>query len=114
MCIRDRLEDGDRPKVLISIDEKGVADQVEKNQLSPRAGEPLFALGNAALMSLNYLVNKVVNRYPDDRIRLAILPKMDAEQYLNALKAHQKLRKAGYGEDVQKSKSNFKKNKVKA
>ena len=25
-------------------------------------------------MSLNYIVNKVVNRYPDDRIRLAVLP----------------------------------------
>ena len=35
---------------------------------------------------------EIVNRYPDDRIRLAILPKADAHLYLDALKAHQKAR----------------------
>ena len=96
-CTGTLLEDGDRPKILISIDEQGVGDRIDTAKLSSKAGEPLFALGNAALMSLNYLVNKVVNRYPDDRIRLAILPKDDAKHYLNALKEHQKLRKESSG-----------------
>jgi hypothetical protein len=68
------VDDGERPKVLVTIEEK--------------AEEPLFVLGNSALMSLNYLVNKIVNRYPDDRIRLAILPASDEQMYRDMLAEH--------------------------
>jgi hypothetical protein len=82
------LEDEDRPKVLVTIDESGPADSLDAERKSDNAGEPLFVLGNAALMSLNYLVNKIVNRYPDDRIRLAILPKADEGLYMRSLEEH--------------------------
>lgn len=82
------LEDGDRPKVLVTIEEKGPAACVPKERRGEDAESPLFVLGNAALMSLNYLTNKIVNRYPDDRIRLAILPKENAVEYLDAFEEH--------------------------
>lgn len=82
------LEDGDRPKVLVIIDEKGPAAHVPKERRGSDSESSLFVLGNAALMSLNYLTNKIVNRYPDDRIRLAILPKENAAEYLDAFEEH--------------------------
>lgn len=87
------IEDGDRPKILVTIDERGPAASVPAERRAHNANEPLFVMGNAALMSLNYLVNKIVNRYPDDRIRLAILPAADERLYLDALADHQKLRR---------------------
>jgi hypothetical protein len=51
-------------------------------------------MGNAALLSLNYLANKVVNRYPDDRIRLAVLPAADERLYLESLEEHQRRARA--------------------
>lgn len=84
------IEDRDRPKVVVTIDEKGPAASLAAEQRSESADQPLFVLGNAALMALNYLVNKVVNRYPDDRIRLAILPKADEPLYLESLAQHLK------------------------
>lgn len=86
------IEDGTRPKVLVTIDERGPSADLPPERRAPNAQEPLFVMGNAALMSLNYLVNKIVNRYPDDRIRLAILPAADEKLYLDALAEHQKLR----------------------
>lgn len=86
------IEDRDRPKVLITIDERGAKRDLPKERRAENAEEPLFVLGNAALMSLNYLVNKIVNRYPDDRIRLAILPKADEALYLESLEQHIKAR----------------------
>jgi hypothetical protein len=91
-CTSTLLDDGNRPKILVTIEETGVGDDVPADQLANNADKPLFALGNAALMSLNYIVNKIVNRYPDDRIRLAILPKSDEASYLSALAAHQQAR----------------------
>ena len=88
------IEDGNRPKVLVTIEERGAAASLPPERRTPTSGEPLFVIGNAALMSLNYLVNKVVNRYPDDRIRLAILPAADERLYLDALTEHQALRRA--------------------
>jgi hypothetical protein len=87
------IEDGSRPKVLVTIDERGPASSLPPERRAPNANEPLFVMGNAALMSLNYLVNKIVNRYPDDRIRLAILPAADERLYVDALAEHQKLRR---------------------
>lgn len=86
------LEDGTRPKVLVTIDDRGPAADVPSERRSADAQEPLFLLGNAALMSLNYLVNKVVNRFPDDRIRLAVLPRADEKLYRDALADHQRTR----------------------
>ncbi len=88
------IEDGDRPKVLVTIEERGPSSAVPPERRAHNANEPLFVMGNAALMSLNYLVNKIVNRYPDDRIRLAILPAADERLYLDALADHQKVRRA--------------------
>jgi hypothetical protein len=87
------IEDGARPKVLVTIAERGPQDKLPPERRAKNAAEPLFIMGNAALMSLNYLVNKIVNRYPDDRIRLAILPKADERLYLDALVEHQKVRR---------------------
>jgi hypothetical protein len=91
------VEDGDRPKVLVAIDDRGPAAELPADQRADNAAEPLFVLGNAALMSLNYLVNKIINRYPDDRIRLAILPKADEALYLDSLAEHRKANKAAEG-----------------
>ena len=89
------LPDGTRPKILVTIDERGPSADVPAERRSPTAQEALFQMGNAALTSLNYLVNKIVNRYPDDRIRLAILPKADERLYLDALVEHQAKRGVG-------------------
>lgn len=43
--------------------------------------KPAFVRGSVELTALNFLVNKIVNRYPNDRIRLVVLPKMDEEEY---------------------------------
>jgi hypothetical protein len=86
------IEDGDKPKILVTIDEKGPASSLPPERRADNANDALFVMGNAALMSLNYLVNKIVNRYPDDRIRLAILPANDERLYLDALAEHQKIR----------------------
>ena len=86
------IEDGDKPKLLVTIDEKGPHARVDR--LGEGAHEPLFVMGNGALLSLNYLANKVVNRYPDDRIRLAVLPSSDEALYLESLQEHQKRKRA--------------------
>lgn len=88
------LEDGDKPKILVTIDERGASSALPATRRSSNAHEPLFVLGNAALMSLNYLVNKIVNRYPDDRIRLAVLPASGERLYLEALAEHRRARAA--------------------
>ncbi|MCP4503138.1 MAG: hypothetical protein GY822_24645 [Deltaproteobacteria bacterium] len=82
------VEDGIRSKVLVSIDDNGPAADLPEARRPEGSKEPLFVLGNAALMSLNYLVNKIVNRYPSDRIRLVILPKADEKTYLDGFAAH--------------------------
>ncbi len=84
------LDDDNRPKVIVTIDERGPQGSLPEERRGRGAGEPLFVLGNAALMSLNYLVNKIVNRYPDDRIRLAILPAADEKLYLESLEEHRR------------------------
>ncbi len=86
------IEDGDKPKLLVTIEEKGPHARV--THLGEGANEPLFVMGNGALLSLNYLANKVVNRYPDDRIRLAVLPASDEPLYLESLDEHQKRKRA--------------------
>ena len=48
-------------------------------------GETVFHKGSSALLSLNFLVNKIVNRYPDDRIRLAVLPIDEEENFRQLL-----------------------------
>ena len=88
------IEDGDKPKLLVTIEEKGPHGKLPAERIPPDASEPLFVMGNAALMSLNYLANKVVNRYPDDRIRLAVLPASDEKLYLESLEEHQKKARA--------------------
>jgi hypothetical protein len=88
------IEDGDKPKLLVTIEEKGPHARLPAERIPGDASEPLFVMGNAALMSLNYLVNKVVNRYPDDRIRLAVLPASEEKLYLESLEAHQKKARA--------------------
>lgn len=88
------LDDENRPKVIVTIEEKGPAASLGEERRGQGAEEPLFVLGNAALMSLNYLVNKIVNRFPDDRIRLAILPAADEKLYLDSLAAHRRLKRA--------------------
>lgn len=52
-------EENGQPKVVVLVDEKG-------------PGSPLFTRNSAALSSLNFLTNKIVNRFPDDRIRLVV------------------------------------------
>ncbi|MCC7111635.1 MAG: hypothetical protein IT382_20235 [Deltaproteobacteria bacterium] len=84
------IEDGTRPKVLVTVEERGPSAAVPVERRAASAGEPLFVMGNGALMSLNYLVNKIVNRFPDDRIRLAILPAADERLYVDALAEHRK------------------------
>ncbi len=91
------IEDGDKPKVLVTIDERGPAPSLPPQRRSENAQEPLFVMGNAALMSLNYLANKIVNRFPDDRIRLAILPAADQKLYLDALEEHRRTRRPKNG-----------------
>lgn len=86
------IEDDGRPKILVTIDERGPSTTLPPERRATNAAEPLFIMGNAALTSLNYLVNKIVNRYPDDRIRLAILPASGEGLYLDALAVHRKLR----------------------
>lgn len=88
------IEDGDKPKLLVTIEEKGPHGKLPAERIPQDASEPLFVMGNAALMSLNYLANKVVNRYPDDRIRLAVLPASDEKLYLESLEEHQKRARA--------------------
>lgn len=88
------LDDDNRPKVIVTIDEKGPAESLPAERRTEASAEPLFVLGNAALMSLNYLVNKIVNRYPDDRIRLAILPAADEQLYLESLAEHRRMKRA--------------------
>ncbi|MFZ9886988.1 MAG: hypothetical protein ACO3JL_05740, partial [Myxococcota bacterium] len=89
--IRSRvLSDEARPKVVVTIDDRGPAPSLPPERRSADCHEPLFVLGNAALMSLNYLVNKIVNRYPSDRIRLAILPAADETLYLESLAEHRR------------------------
>jgi hypothetical protein len=88
------IEDGDKPKLLVTIEEKGPHGKLPAERIPADASEPLFVMGNAALMSLNYLANKVVNRYPDDRIRLAVLPASDEKLYLESLEEHQKRARA--------------------
>ncbi|MBI5497696.1 MAG: hypothetical protein HY904_21995 [Deltaproteobacteria bacterium] len=48
------------PRVVVEIGDKGTDGG-------------LFARGTAALSAMTFLVNKIINRYPDDRIRLAIV-----------------------------------------
>jgi hypothetical protein len=48
------------PRVVVEIADKGTDG-------------PLFARSSAALSALTFLVNKIINRYPDDRIRLSIV-----------------------------------------
>lgn len=86
------IEDGTRPKVLVTVEERGAAASLPAERRAASAAEPLFVMGNGALMSLNYLVNKIVNRFPDDRIRLAILPAADERLYVDALAEHRKLK----------------------
>ncbi|MCC7072750.1 MAG: hypothetical protein IT383_15595 [Deltaproteobacteria bacterium] len=86
------IDDGTRPKVVVTVLERGPAATLPPERRSANAGDALFAMGNAALASLNYLVNKIVNRFPDDRIRLAILPASDERLYLDSLAEHRRLR----------------------
>ena len=86
------IEDGTRPKVLVTVEERGPASTLPPERRAANASDALFAMGNAALSSLNYLANKVVNRFPDDRIRLAILPAGDERLYLDSLAEHRRLR----------------------
>lgn len=39
----------------------------------------VFVEGKLEMIALNFLVNKIVNRYPDDRIRLSVLPTLKAQ-----------------------------------
>jgi len=82
------IDDGDKPKVVVTIEERGPAASLASDRRAKSAADPLFVLGNPALMSLNYLVNKIVNRYPADRIRLAIIPHGDLQAYKDALAQH--------------------------
>jgi len=86
------IEDADKPKLLVTIEERGPHAQLPPERVPEGAQSPLFIMGNAALMSLNYIANKVINRYPDDRIRLAVLPKADEPAYLESLEEHRRLR----------------------
>ena len=86
------IEDGTRPKVLVTIDEKGAHASIPEDRRSDDSDAPIFVLGNNALMSLNYLANKIVNRYPSDRIRLAILPQSHEQEYRDALSSYQEKR----------------------
>lgn len=88
------LDDDNRPKVIVTIEEKGPAASLDAERRGEGSEEPLFVLGNAALMSLNYLVNKIVNRFPDDRIRLAILPAGDEQLYLDSLAEHRRQKRS--------------------
>lgn len=94
------LDDENRPKVIITIDEKGPAKGLPEERRTAGSADPLFVLGNAALMSLNYLANKIVNRYPDDRIRLAILPAADEKLYLESLEEHRRQQRETGAEKV--------------
>jgi len=84
------LQDGDKPKLVVTIDDRGPSATLPPERRGPASDGPLFVLGNGALLSLNYLVNKVVNRYPDDRIRLAVLPLLDEPLYLVSLEQHRR------------------------
>jgi hypothetical protein len=71
------LKNANRQSVLVIMDE---------NRLD-NADKPLFVRGSVELTALNFIVNKIVNRYPNDRIRLAVLPKIDEEEYLKSFHA---------------------------
>ncbi|MDA0698209.1 MAG: hypothetical protein O2793_17670 [Proteobacteria bacterium] len=64
------LKNDTRQSVLVVIEEQ-----------SSQSTKPLFVRGSVELTALNFLVNKIVNRYPNDRIRLVVLPKIDEEEY---------------------------------
>lgn len=53
------VDEAGQPKVVVMVDE---AD----------SQNALFTRNSAALSALNFLTNKVVNRFPDDRIRLVV------------------------------------------
>lgn len=53
------VEESGQPKVVVVVTEQG-------------DDSPLFTRNSAALSALNFLTNKVVNRFPDDRIRLVV------------------------------------------
>lgn len=78
------LQNESRSSVLVLIDEKGVHPSVPAERRAADADKPLLSSGDIELTALNFLVNKIVNRYPNDRIRLAVLPKADEEEYLKS------------------------------
>jgi hypothetical protein len=82
------IADEGRPKVLVLIEDRGPAKGLDAARQADNAKSPLFVRGSAALMSLNFLVNKSVNRFPKDRIRLAVLPQSDEALYMESLAAH--------------------------
>ncbi len=86
------IEDGSRPKLLITIDEDLKSSPAKEEGEGETQSLKTFSLGNMALMSLNYVVNKVINDSQDDRIRLIVLPKEDEAHYRSVLEAHQQNR----------------------
>lgn len=83
------IDDDGKSRVLIVLDEHGAADEIPAERRHETIDEPLFSLDSfPALLTLNYFVNKSVNRYPDDRIRLAVLPAKNIDLYLKLLEKH--------------------------
>ncbi len=81
------LKNDSRQSVLVVMDEKGLHPSISSGNRSENADKPLFVRGSVELTALNFIVNKIVNRYPNDRIRLAVLPKIDEEEYLKSFHA---------------------------
>jgi hypothetical protein len=81
------LQNENRASVLVLIDEKGAHPSVPLESRADNADKPMLSRGDIELTALNFIVNKIVNRYPNDRIRLAVLPKIDEEEYLKSFHA---------------------------
>ncbi len=81
------LKNDSRLCVLVVMDEQGLHPRISSGNRSENADKPLFVRGSVELTALNFIVNKIVNRYPNDRIRLAVLPKIDEEEYLKSFYA---------------------------
>lgn len=67
-----------RYSVAVSINDKGLDERFTGENRADNADQPIFVIGSPETLALNFIVNKIVNRYPNDRIRLTVNPVLGA------------------------------------
>lgn len=68
LAVKTIFEAGELPAEIAAILEQSET----KSSVSVTINSPVFKTGELPLAALNFLVNKIVNRLPSDRIRLAV------------------------------------------